>query len=534
MDQTKSLQQIQAESGGASGTAPKMLNIEGIPENVTYALSVIQELLASAPIVSASGDGDMTNSDHMGDDIITEVINCPHNLLGLLIGKNGWTLKRIIRTSGANITINQSVLPNQPKRVIIYGKKENVCIGKALVERVLATSVPATNSRLDQKMHGHGGQHQDFSQQNMNQNHNYDQNMQNPQNNYQNMPQNPNMYQTMPQGHSQSMQHMQSGGNYNGMVNNNNNLNNNGDNYENDSTRKYAKLLQLERDRLRIEKEQNMLQSAMGGEYNHNTGNGGNMHSQGGVMHNANANSNSNQNPMYYQSPKSVEDEHFNFNASSTTLQYNNLSNTGKTISNTDIAVRLKQMQLNNATPLVTPTVTPVTTMAPNKQYIESNMHQIPIPSTSGGVINGVINGGGGVDTARTDRYKAFYDYVQRQNLQKKSIGDIATDFNENIGTNMNVNNVMHGNVVKDTSISSTPRIYEASSREISPNCDDDRPSDCSTIEENVFFNTNNTNIPTVNPNHNPVEQQNISNISPSVISSLEGLEIGIDSPFSM
>ena len=116
--------------------APKILNIEGMPEYVNAAIEEISQLLASAPIV-ANSELECAENGLESKEIVTEVLSCPQHLLGLLIGRNGWTLKRIIRVSGANITINQSVMSTQPKRVLVYGSPSNVAIGKALVERVL-------------------------------------------------------------------------------------------------------------------------------------------------------------------------------------------------------------------------------------------------------------------------------------------------------------------------------------------------------------------------------------------------------------
>lgn len=509
MDQTKSLQQMQAESGGASGTAPKMLNIEGIPENVTHALSVVQELLSSAPIVSASGDGDITNSDGVGDDIITEVINCPHNLLGLLIGKNGWTLKRIIRTSGANITINQSVLPNQPKRVIIYGKKENVSIGKALVERVLATSVPATNSRLEQKVQAMHMQNLAHSQQTQ---HMHYQNMYDAQ-----MQQN----QRVPLGYQQ-IQDMSNG---------------NFDRCENENTKKYAKLLQLEMDRLRIEKEQRMLQSSLEGErvtapLNSMTNGPPLIHSRGlGGTPNGS---------MYYSNPPPFNGAGVNGVTSATTsLNYGNLKSApmGHSVPNSDIAARLKQMQQK----VQIGNVQVATSPGNMNGYCQSTAPlpistKVPIPLPVQASIPSVNK-----DDARTERYKAFHEFVQRQNQQKISPSCISTDYDLIHSTNNS--SILNDNIMKNsgrydegamgygmsdvygpTPENDFPAIYKSISEENYINTgstsEDARPSDCSSVEEPMFFNGDVRN-----------GVSNL-NISASLSNSVDNL--GIVSPFSI
>ena len=124
------------QNKAANSNSSKLLNIEGCEEHVQFALTEISDLLSSAPIVA-------NDKAESGGGIITEVLSCPQPLLGLLIGRNGWTLKRIIRVSGANITINQSVLPTQPRRVIVYGTADNVALAKSLVERVLSAQSQA-------------------------------------------------------------------------------------------------------------------------------------------------------------------------------------------------------------------------------------------------------------------------------------------------------------------------------------------------------------------------------------------------------
>ena len=143
---------------------PRELVVSGKYTDVKYAMVLIKQRLAESPLLSgqltcpasqsantadslAESSSSTTPSTSTGTnpsnntDIQATVIDCPKHLLGLLIGKNGWTLKRIMSSTMANITINQSVLPDQSIRIVIYGSDAAVLNACAYVQRILHKGV---------------------------------------------------------------------------------------------------------------------------------------------------------------------------------------------------------------------------------------------------------------------------------------------------------------------------------------------------------------------------------------------------------
>lgn len=56
----------------------------------------------------------------------TACMDCPPHLVGLLIGKKGWTIKKIQSETGAQISINQAVKDDSPRKIYITGA--SVCM----------------------------------------------------------------------------------------------------------------------------------------------------------------------------------------------------------------------------------------------------------------------------------------------------------------------------------------------------------------------------------------------------------------------
>ncbi len=76
-------------------------------------------------------------------------MDCSPALLGLLIGRGGWTLKKIIRESGAHITINNTLVPTQPRRIIIYGPRKNVLLAEGYVKRITEPQNDGKDAHVD-------------------------------------------------------------------------------------------------------------------------------------------------------------------------------------------------------------------------------------------------------------------------------------------------------------------------------------------------------------------------------------------------
>jgi uncharacterized membrane protein YgcG len=68
-----------------------------------------------------------------------ERVECPPSLVGWLIGRGGETIKGLQARSGCAITIDQSVAEGQPRIVQIAGSRDQVTLGRQLVEELLAS-----------------------------------------------------------------------------------------------------------------------------------------------------------------------------------------------------------------------------------------------------------------------------------------------------------------------------------------------------------------------------------------------------------
>lgn len=129
---------------------PRELIIQGdCEENVALACRLVEHRLHSAPVsqdLLAHVNGQSNSDGGTGSGLQATVVDIPAHLLGLLIGRNGWTLKRLVRQSGARITIDQSGGPLRPKRAVIYGTESSVVFAaryiQDLVQKGLASWTP--------------------------------------------------------------------------------------------------------------------------------------------------------------------------------------------------------------------------------------------------------------------------------------------------------------------------------------------------------------------------------------------------------
>jgi len=68
---------------------------------------------------------------------IKEIVECPPNLVGRVIGRGGETIRDLQSRSGCEITINQDLPEGQNRQVIITGNKVNVEAAKSMVHIVM-------------------------------------------------------------------------------------------------------------------------------------------------------------------------------------------------------------------------------------------------------------------------------------------------------------------------------------------------------------------------------------------------------------
>jgi hypothetical protein len=65
------------------------------------------------------------------------VYDCPVDRVGLLIGRKGWVIKKLMQDSGAHFSINQSVREGADRKVIISGTPEAVAIAESYIKSIL-------------------------------------------------------------------------------------------------------------------------------------------------------------------------------------------------------------------------------------------------------------------------------------------------------------------------------------------------------------------------------------------------------------
>lgn len=108
---------------------PRKLFFHGSAQGIECAVNLVNKLLLAAP--NLAGKHGAIKKLH------SNIVDCPADLVGLLIGKKGWTIKKIQLESGAQISINQSVREGQPRKIIVSGMQASVELATRLIEEVL-------------------------------------------------------------------------------------------------------------------------------------------------------------------------------------------------------------------------------------------------------------------------------------------------------------------------------------------------------------------------------------------------------------
>ncbi|KAG5185996.1 hypothetical protein JKP88DRAFT_268124 [Tribonema minus] len=92
-------------------------------QRIHIAAGMVADLISKAPVnVSAAG---------VEDEVVSQMMDCPPHLIGLLIGRGGSTIKRIKEESRANVVINQKMM-----KVIVSGIPQSVRLAVAMIEDV--------------------------------------------------------------------------------------------------------------------------------------------------------------------------------------------------------------------------------------------------------------------------------------------------------------------------------------------------------------------------------------------------------------
>eukprot|EP00604_Paraphysomonas_vestita_P001372 CAMPEP_0174817920 /NCGR_PEP_ID=MMETSP1107-20130205/476_1 /TAXON_ID=36770 /ORGANISM="Paraphysomonas vestita, Strain GFlagA" /LENGTH=716 /DNA_ID=CAMNT_0016029061 /DNA_START=188 /DNA_END=2338 /DNA_ORIENTATION=- len=98
---------------------PRKIFFHGPTNSIEHAVQRVSELVQSAPILS-------NTKIAAGFNLTSIIFDCPPPLVGMVIGKKGWTIKKIQEVSGAQISINQSVREGLPRKVIVSGDVDAV------------------------------------------------------------------------------------------------------------------------------------------------------------------------------------------------------------------------------------------------------------------------------------------------------------------------------------------------------------------------------------------------------------------------
>ncbi|KAG5175969.1 hypothetical protein JKP88DRAFT_351307 [Tribonema minus] len=110
---------------------------------IHIAAGMVADLISKAPVnMNAAG---------VDDEVVSQMIDCPPHLIGLLIGRGGSTIKRIKEESRANVVINQKmmkrireesranvVINQKMMKVIVSGIAQSVRLAVAMIEDVFS------------------------------------------------------------------------------------------------------------------------------------------------------------------------------------------------------------------------------------------------------------------------------------------------------------------------------------------------------------------------------------------------------------
>ena len=131
------IKEIQAQTGckmwvdqDVPNDQPRKIYFHGNKSNIDAAVNRVSGLVQTAPILTSA-------SAVSGKGLTSTIVDCPVSLVGLLIGKRGWTIKKIQQASGAQISINQSVREGLPRKIIVSGDESAVSKALHLIDEVL-------------------------------------------------------------------------------------------------------------------------------------------------------------------------------------------------------------------------------------------------------------------------------------------------------------------------------------------------------------------------------------------------------------
>ena len=122
---------------------PRKLYFHGASESIDLAVALVKDLIETAPVIQANKiqQNYSESGAEDGDGVCSAVVDCPIDRVGLLIGRKGWVIKKIMQESGAQVSINQSVREGCDRKIIISGSKHAVMTAEQFIIGVIKSPV---------------------------------------------------------------------------------------------------------------------------------------------------------------------------------------------------------------------------------------------------------------------------------------------------------------------------------------------------------------------------------------------------------
>uniref|UniRef100_A0A7S4SM47 RRM domain-containing protein n=1 Tax=Alexandrium monilatum TaxID=311494 RepID=A0A7S4SM47_9DINO len=145
-----------------SSSNDRLVHISGPPECVEFAKKMVEEMLGRARERHGlrRPDEDEKERERSPDRRPTQTtIQVPHELIGMLIGKGGETIKTISKDSGARIEIakDENAEREEKRSVYLCGPPDSLEKAKAMIEETLGRSRERQHEDRDTRVHHHSG-----------------------------------------------------------------------------------------------------------------------------------------------------------------------------------------------------------------------------------------------------------------------------------------------------------------------------------------------------------------------------------------
>jgi len=110
---------------------------QGVPRKIIITGTSSQVAAAERLVLDVIENGPPDIGPPPGENWITQIVDCPQNVIGRVIGRGGETIRELQVKSGAKIQVDQQVLDGQPRKVVVSGNPSAVAVGISLVHQVM-------------------------------------------------------------------------------------------------------------------------------------------------------------------------------------------------------------------------------------------------------------------------------------------------------------------------------------------------------------------------------------------------------------